>query len=189
MFDGITGWFAAHIMARMNVAAEDEAVRRLTPQRDDKILVIGFGPGLGLQQLLTHPVSEVVGVDPSSVMNRMSAKRNRAALHDRRLRLIEASVADMQWPEGAYFDGAIAVHSLQMCRPFDPTAQRLSHLLKPQARLVSITHGWAASKDFGDEARFATEISDGLRRAGFASVQCGQADAEKGTALLIEAQR
>lgn len=187
-FEGVSGWLAARVMARMNAEAEAEAVERLAPAPGSRILVIGFGPGVGLAALLDRPVGHVVGVDPSAVMQRTAADRNRQAIADGRLTLVKDIVERLDFAHGP-FDGAIAVHALQICRPFGPTADRLAVLMKPGGRLVSITHAWAAEKDWGSADAFVTGIGDGLARAGFAEVRNSLAKAEAGKALLVEARR
>lgn len=187
-FDGVSGWIAARVMTRKNAEAEAEAVARLAPAPGARILAIGFGPGVGLAALLNRPVGHVVGVDPSAVMHRVAGDRNREALARGRLTLVRDLVENLD-PALGGFDGAIAVHTLQMCRPFAPTAARLAAVLNPGARLVAITHGWAAARDHGSEEAFLTGVRDGLQAAGFPQVTQGRADCEGGKALLIEARR
>jgi SAM-dependent methyltransferase len=187
-FDGILGWIAARAMERMNADAEREAVRRLHPLAGEHVLAIGFGPGVGLQNLLETEVAQVLGVDPSAVMNSVAAVRNSQAIGEGRLKLVKAEIADFD-DSLRPFDGAIAVHTLQMCQPFEPTATKLAALLRTGGRLVSITHAWAAAKDCGSEDRFVEVVEQGLIKAGFQNVMYATADAEKGTAILIEATR
>lgn len=188
MFDGIRGWVAGKAMERMNAAAEHEAVERLAPCPGASVLVGGFGPGVGLAHLLTYPVEQVVGVDPSGAMYQLAAQRNRAAIDSGRLRLVSTVLADID-PALGPFDGMIAVHTFQMCSPFAPTAERLAQVLVPDARLVSITHGWAAARDHGSVEAFVTMVCEGLTKAGFAKVESGFAAAEGGKAILVEARR
>lgn len=188
MFEGISGRIAAKVMERMNAEAEREAVRRLDPLQGDKVLVIGFGPGIGLESLLEHAVGHVVGIDPSQVMQDAAAARNRAAINAGRLRLIKGTAADLD-PDTGPFDAAIAVHTLQICRPFAPTAAKLAVVLRPGARLIGITHAWAAKRDYGEEALFIDAVARGLYEAGFAHVSHGRADADGGSTLLHDAIR
>ncbi len=188
MFEGVSGRIAAQVMERMNAEAEREAVRRLDPRKGDRVLVIGFGPGIGLESLLEHPVGHVIGIDPSQVMQDVAAARNRAAIKAGRLRLIKGTAADLDG-EIEPFDAAIAVHTLQICRPFAPTAAKLAEVLRPGARLIGITHAWAARKDYGEEALFIDAVVRGLREAGFAHVSHGRADADGGSAVLHDATR
>ncbi|MCA3254859.1 MAG: class I SAM-dependent methyltransferase [Alphaproteobacteria bacterium] len=188
IFEGVLGRIAAKVMERMNAEAEREAVHRLDPQRGAKVLVIGFGPGIGLENLLERPVSHVIGIDPSHVMHDAATARNRTGIEAGRLQLIKGTAAGLD-PETGPFDGAIAVHTLQICRPFAPTAANLAKVLRPGARLIGITHAWAARKDYGDEARFIDVVAQGLHAAGFADVSHGRADADGGSAVLHEAIR
>lgn len=188
IFDGLSGRVAAKVMERQNAVAEQEAVQRLDAQPGARVLVIGFGPGIGLHCLLKSPVQYVVGVDPSQVMHDAASKRNSVDIVGGRLKLLKCEAADLTDDHGP-FDGAIAVHTLQICRPITPTAARLAYLLRRGARFVSITHAWAARKDYGEERVFIDMVSDGLREAGFASVAHKFAEAENGTAILIEAVR
>ncbi len=188
VFEGLSGWITAKAMERMNADAEREAVTRLAPAPGARILTIGFGPGVGLEHLLKLPVAAVVGVDPSAVMHRIAGTRNRDALAQGRLTLVQDVVEQLD-SALAGFDGAIAVHTLQMCRPFAPTAERLSALMKPGSKIVSITHAWAAAKDYGSVECFAEAIGNGLTAAGFASVWRGKAVVEDGKAIVIEAIR
>ncbi len=188
LFDGVSGWVAAKAMERMNADAEYEAVARLAPEPGSRILVIGFGPGLGLERLLSLPVAEVVGVDPSSVMHRVASARNDQAQAQGRLRLVQDMVHRLHTPE-SHFDGAVAVHTLQICRPFAQTAEKLAAILKPGGKLVAITHAWAAKKDYGAKEEFTQSVTSGLTAAGFSDVSCGTAEAENHTAILMEAIR
>lgn len=187
-FDGLSGRIGAKVMEKSNADAEKEAIARLSPPPDSRILVIGFGPGLGLEGLLKQPVAQVVGVDPSGVMNSIARKRNSAAALEGRLVLIEDKLEAIGDDIGT-FDGAIAVHTLQICKPFARAAERLSILLRERAKLVSITHGWAARRDYGSEQAFIDEITSQLGSTGFIDVFTGKANAEGGEAILIEAIR
>ncbi len=75
-FDGVTGRVAAAVMARRNRDMEEAALQLLAPRRGERILVIGFGPGVGIEMLVARcePAS-VIGVDPSPVM--VAAARRR----------------------------------------------------------------------------------------------------------------
>lgn len=186
-FDGLTGMVAAKVMARMNAAAEREAVDVLDPEAGDAILVIGFGPGVGLQHLLRkHASVTVFGVDPSSVMMSEATQRNQADVQVGRLKLYQCGVLGLS-AEAGPFDGAIAVNSIQMCEPFAQTALHLRHLLRPGGRLVTITHDWAMSKQAGSVSSFVAVLGEALGKAGFEHVQSRKADAEKGRAVIIEA--
>ena len=188
IFDGPTGWLAGKAMVRMNASSEREAVARLRPVEGDRVLVIGFGPGVGLQALLSEPVARVVGADPSEVMCKLASKRNAHEIKTGRLVLLQHEVAVVD-PIHGPFDGMIAVNTMQMCRPIGPTAERLALLLREGGKLITLTHAWAAENDFGSASTFADSVRGGLLDAGFSEVTIGKGDTENGSIILIGALR
>ncbi len=72
-FDGITGVVAARVMALMNADMERAAIETLAPHDGDRVLVVGFGPGVGIESLLDRADVDVLGIDPSPVMVRTTA--------------------------------------------------------------------------------------------------------------------
>jgi threonine dehydrogenase-like Zn-dependent dehydrogenase len=68
-FDGPLGGLAAPVMARLNADAEAAAVARLAPSAGAEVLVIGFGPGVGLRLLSgVAGIGRIAGIDPSQAM-------------------------------------------------------------------------------------------------------------------------
>jgi len=143
-FDGIPGRLAAAIMARRNRPAEAEAIDRLRPAATDTVLVIGFGPGVGLK-LLQPWCARICAVDPSEVMHGTAAKINRDALASGQLQLARTTAARLPWPAKS-FDGALAVNSMQLWDPLPASIAEISRVLRPGARLVTLTHDWAPDR-------------------------------------------
>jgi SAM-dependent methyltransferase len=188
LFDGVVGKVAARVMAVQNREAEIEAVELLAATSNARILVIGFGPGIGIEHLVsTHHGVTVVGVDPSAVMVQAASRRNRSAIERGRVELLKTTVERMDSPV-ATFDGAIAVNSLQLCDPPEPTARALAHLMRPAARLVSLTHDWATAKHAGMVERWLDRYQHAFRQAGF-DTSHARARAEGGRAVVFTATR
>ena len=101
---------------------ENEAVELLAPSPDARTLVIGFGPGVGIEALVRRtPAGYVLGIDPSSAMMSASQKRLRSAASQGLVEL-QQTTADRIAAANESFDGAIAVNTLQLCEPIDPLA-------------------------------------------------------------------
>src|SRR5579875_3191486 len=83
---GPLGRVAGWMMARTD--ADDRwIVDLLDVQPDDRVLEIGFGPGVAIALLAARATAGiVVGVDPSDVMAQQAARRNRAAVRAGRVR-------------------------------------------------------------------------------------------------------
>jgi SAM-dependent methyltransferase len=189
LFDGPGAALVGRIMARRNAAAEAEAIDLLAPAPDAHVLVLGFGPGVGVE-MLAERLSEgfVLGADPSAVMVRQATHRNRRWIELGRVRLERATADQLCVDEGA-FDGAIAVNSLQLCEPIAPTAAMLACALRPGAALVSLTHDWAAEKHAASAEDWLGLTGAALAAAGLGDVRSFRADAEGGRALALIARR
>ena len=83
---GLGGRAAGWVMAKRGSNRERNiwAVGLLDVQPHDRVLEIGFGPGIAIQEFARHATSGlVVGVDHSEVMVRQARKRNAAAVQSR----------------------------------------------------------------------------------------------------------
>jgi ubiquinone/menaquinone biosynthesis C-methylase UbiE len=106
--DGTTG--------RGDHGAYEPGCRRaelLNVRPDDKILEVGFGPGVAIQLLLQRlATGSVAGVDQSQEMVRQAAARNADALRNRRVDLRYGSAERLPFSDQT-FDKALAINSMQ----------------------------------------------------------------------------
>jgi ubiquinone/menaquinone biosynthesis C-methylase UbiE len=188
-FEGVTGMIAAQVMARMNRAAEAEAVEMLDPAPDATVLAVGFGPGVGVALLAERlTAGRILGVDPSATMLKTATRANRAAIAAGKVELRQARADATSAPDAA-FDGAVAVNALQLCEPFAAAAGELARVLKPGARLVSLTHDWALARHGGSAEAWLAKARAALEAAGFVEVRDCQGRAEKGRIVALTARR
>jgi ubiquinone/menaquinone biosynthesis C-methylase UbiE len=189
MFDGIGGGLVAAVMARANRDAEIEAVERLDPRPDDHVLAIGFGAGVGIEELVKHlPRGLVTGIDPSAAMMKAAGKRLRGPIAEGRVILARTTAAMIPAADAA-FDGAIAVNSLQLCEPIAETAAELARTMKPRARLISLTHDWAILKHAPSVEAWTGAVLGALAKAGFVEGRSFLARAENGRSVAVTARR
>ena len=100
-------------MARVNRDAAAQVIELLNVRPDDKVLEVGFGPGVAIQLLLQRlPTGSVAGVDQSQEMVRQAAARNADALRNRRVDLRYGSAERLPFADQT-FDKAIAINSMQ----------------------------------------------------------------------------
>lgn len=79
--EGLLGRLGGLVMARMNRNSAAWAIDLLEIQDADKVLEIGFGPGVAIQMLASRASAGlVVGVDSSEVMVQQASARNAEAL-------------------------------------------------------------------------------------------------------------
>jgi SAM-dependent methyltransferase len=161
----VTGWVFAHRPS--NRERNRWAVSLLDVQPADRVLEIGFGPGVAIAALARAGAGHVYGVDHSAVMLRQASRRNASAIRAGRVTLVNAPVDQLPAALDGPFDAILAVNSLGFWRD---AAERLADLrgrLAPGGRMAIVSqprcHGATA-----DTSRSAAgEVENLLRSAGF----------------------
>jgi SAM-dependent methyltransferase len=109
---GLLGRLAGWEMAHGKTAVDDAVAALLAPDATDRVLEVGHGPGTTMARLAELvPAGRVVGVDPSIVMHRQAARRNRRWIQAGRVELHVASAERLPFG-AASFDRALTLHSL-----------------------------------------------------------------------------
>jgi ubiquinone/menaquinone biosynthesis C-methylase UbiE len=147
------------------------AVSLLDVRPEDRVLEIGFGPGLALLQLSRIArEGHVCGIDHSELMLRQARRRNadgiRRGVVDLRLASIDALPAF-----DAPFDKILAVNAVLFWTEPDARFEELRHLLRPGG-LIAVAHqprGPGATDE--TSATRGREIAAALTRAGFSAVR------------------
>ncbi|GAA5194667.1 class I SAM-dependent methyltransferase [Rugosimonospora acidiphila] len=165
----VVGWVLAH---RGSNRERNLWVASLLDVRPtDRVLEIGFGPGVAIAELArraTH--GRIYGIDHSAVMVRQASRRNAVAVRAHRVELRHASVDRLPRFDEP-LDAIVAVNSLGFW--VDP-AQRLRELrglLRPGGRIALASQPRCPGATAGDTARAGAELRDLLHRAGFTPVR------------------
>ena len=147
------------------------AVSLLDVQRDERVLEIGFGPGIAIKELSARaPEGSVCGLDHSAVMVQQAARRNAEAVRRGQVDLRLGSVDEL--PDfDAPFDKVLAVNVTLF---WDQPVELLGNLRRVMSRggriaLAFQPRGPGAT----DEAAATTgqELVAALRDAGFSQVR------------------
>src|ERR1700704_3742077 len=109
---GVLGRLGGIIMARPNQECAAWVIGLLEIQRNDKVLEVGFGPGVGIR-LLAGSAGYVAGVDASGEMVQQATARNANVIQSGRVDLRHGSVESLPF-ENNTFDKALAINSMQI---------------------------------------------------------------------------
>jgi ubiquinone/menaquinone biosynthesis C-methylase UbiE len=110
---GTIGSLVGCLMAMKNRKLQDFAVEILDIQPDDRVLEIGFGPGVALRMIAAKAWRGfVTGVEVSDVMISQASRRNRRAIREGRLELKLASVSMLPYEDGT-FTKVAAINAFQ----------------------------------------------------------------------------
>jgi ubiquinone/menaquinone biosynthesis C-methylase UbiE len=164
------------------------AVSLLGVQPSDRILEIGFGPGMAIRGAARHATNGyVVGIDHSAVMVRQATWRNRAAVREGRVDLRLAAVDS--FPRFApVFDKVLVVNSLGFWpRPL----HRLIEIRSVMAEggviaVVSQPRCPGATREHTDQAE--REIRTQLQDAGFADIRSNRFDLSPPVTCVLAAR-
>ena len=170
---GFWGTVAGMIMAnrRQNRERNVWTVALLDIQRDDRVLEIGFGPGLAIREIgRVAPDAFVAGIDHSEAMVRQTQRRNAAAIRNGKVDVRLGTVSALP-AFNAPFDKCVAVNTIQF---WDEPVERLKELrglLKPGG-LIAITEEPRFRGATDESAQvIGQEIVAALTKAGFSQVR------------------
>lgn len=106
----LAGWVMAHRSS--NRTRNAWVVSLLDVARTDRVLEIGFGPGIAIRESAAHATDGLVcGVDHSEVMLRQAQRRNAQVIRDGRADL-RLATADHLPRFDTRFDKVLAVNSM-----------------------------------------------------------------------------
>jgi SAM-dependent methyltransferase len=164
------GWQMAHRTS--NRKRNSWVVSLLDVQPTDRVLEVGFGPGLAIAELCRRvgPSGHVYGIDHSAVMLRQAAKRNAAAIRAGRVTLTRASVEELPPILDGPFDIIFAINSIGFWTAPVQQLEDLRRRLTSGGR-IAIAAQPRYPGSTRDPSLVARERSDLLRAAGFTSVR------------------
>jgi len=112
--EGLLGRLGGVILARANRPFAQEVVALLNVGASEKLLEVGFGPGVGIELLAkTATTGRIAGIDPSEEMVKQAAARNAAAIRTGAVVLRRGTVESMPFEDDA-FDTVLAINSMQV---------------------------------------------------------------------------
>jgi SAM-dependent methyltransferase len=161
----VVGWVLAHRAS--NRQRNRWVVSLLDVQPAERVLEVGFGPGLAIAELARRASrGRVYGIDHSEVMVRQASKRNAAAIRAQRVVLLHAS-ADGLPRLDEQLDAIVAVNSAGFWPSPAEQLSELRGLLRPGGRIALASQPRCAGATADTTARAGRELHDLLTRAGF----------------------
>lgn len=179
----LTGWVMAHRSS--NRQRNLWVVSLLYVQPTDRVLEIGFGPGLAIAELARRATrGHIYGIDHSDVAVRQASKRNAAAIRAGRVELLHSSVERLPRFDEP-LDAIMAVNTVGFWP--DP-AQQLSELrglLRPGGRIALASQPRIPGATADTTARAGRDLHDRLTQAGFTQVRMETLDLDPPVACVL----
>jgi SAM-dependent methyltransferase len=170
---GFAGWLVGWEMAlrSSNRKRNIWAVGLLGVKPTDRVLEIGFGPGIAIRELsrrATHGL--VCGVDHSAVMVRQATRRNAAAVRaggvDLRLGSAEHLPAFAE-----LFDKVLAVNNMGMWREPAERLKEIHRRMRPGGRIAIVSQPRCPGATADTTVAAGREIATRLTAAGFTGIR------------------
>lgn len=130
----VGGW----LMARGNAATEGYLVELAELSQRDVVLVLGPGPGIGLDAAGRRS-GQVIGVEPSEVMLASCRRRSADLVERGAVRLVQGVADDTGQPAGS-MDVVLAVNNVQIWPDWRAGFAELHRVLRPGGRLLLSAH-------------------------------------------------
>lgn len=163
---GLLGKLGGFIMARMNYQCAAWVIDLLHVQPNDKVLEVGFGPGVGIQRVAElASTGYVAGVDPSEEMVASARKRNAKTTRSADLR--HGSAGSLPFDDNV-FDKALAINSMQVWPDAMAGLREIRRVLKGGATIALGFTPYSGQPKIG--------LVESLIAAGFANPQVVEGD-------------
>ena len=175
---GLLGGLAGVVMASRssNVARNQWTVDLLDIQPEDRVLEIGFGPGLAIQAAALRVTEGLVtGIDHSEVMLQQASTRNAAAIAAGQVQLLLGSLANLP-PYEMPYNKIFSANVVQFWNDPVEEFRKLRSMLVPGGLLASTYMPRNKNASNANGRAKAEEIEQQLRQAGFKSVEIKELD-------------
>lgn len=170
---GFVGWLVGWEMALRSSNRQRNvwAVGLLGVEPSDRVLEIGFGPGIAIREL-SHRATHgfVCGVDHSEVMVRQATRRNADAVRAGRVALRCGSAEHLPAIEEP-FDKVLAVNNLGMWREPDERLKEIHRLMRPGGRIAIVSQPRCPGATAETTVAAGREIAARLTEAGFTRIR------------------
>src|SRR5437899_803867 len=105
-------------------------------QPNDRVLEVGFGPGVGIQLLArSAPAGYVAGVDPSKEMVDQATARNAKAIKSGHVDLKYGSAESLPFEDNT-FDKVLAINSMQVWTDAAAGLREIRRVMKAGGRIA-----------------------------------------------------
>jgi SAM-dependent methyltransferase len=167
----VAGWVMAHRPS--NRQRNRWVVSLLEVQPTDRVLEVGFGPGLAIAELARHVGDQghTYGVDHSEVMLRQATRRNAAAIAAGRASPTLGTVEALPPALGGPFDAILAVNSLGFWPAPTEGLKELRRRLRPGGRIAIASQPRYPGATASTSRNAARGIEALLRDAGYTTTR------------------
>lgn len=115
---------------------EQYGLKLMNPQKEDRILEIGFGNGRLISEMMPRvEQGKVCGIDISDEMISLASQRNRRWIEKGQLEIKKASIANIPYPD-EHFDSVFTANTIYFWPDPDKNIREARRVLKPGGQFI-----------------------------------------------------
>jgi SAM-dependent methyltransferase len=169
------GWIMSHRSS--NVRRSRWAVELLDVRPTDRVLEIGFGPGVAIAALAERASSgRVVGIERSPVMVRQARRRNTASIKGGLVQLHLAPVERLPSELGGPFDKLLAINTVGFWEDAGARLADLAGRMRHGGRVALVSQPRCTGASAQTTVAAGDELAGYLRAGGFREIYCETLD-------------
>jgi trans-aconitate methyltransferase len=173
-FGHIVGWIMAARSSNRERSRWTVDLLHIDP--DDRVLELGCGPGVALEQVARRLLSGIVtGIDHSPVMVKQAARRNREAIAAGRVLVRAGTIENVRAADGP-FTKIFSVNMIQFVPDQAAFFRRLYTELCPGGIAATTYQPRNKKPTRADALAMADQISAAMKSAGFAKIHVEERD-------------
>jgi arsenite methyltransferase len=151
--NGFLGKVISNLMIIGNRSAYENMIKYLTIKSNDKILEIGYGPGIGIGLISERYEScEIFGVDFSQLMHKRASKRNYKFIKNNRVHLMYGDFVENELSTTG-FDKIFCINVVYFWDDLQKPFEKVNSLLKDGGTFCL----YMAGKDELNKAKFTKD--------------------------------
>ena len=169
--EGWLGSVAGKLMAAVGTEKHEWTISLLNVEKEDNVLEIGFGPGIAIQRL-TQIVQDgkIIGVDYSEKMLKQASKRNKTAIQNGVVELIQADVH--QLPSFDFsFDKVYSVNSIPFWKEPAEALKGIRKVMKDGGIIAITVQPFAKGVTMDTAKETGENVMNYMKAAGFADIR------------------
>ena len=150
---GVLGKIISNLMIIGNRSAYGNMIKNLTINSNEKILEIGYGPGIGIGLISKiYESCEIYGIDFSELMYKRASKRNSKFIKNNRVHLLFGDFVETEISMGK-FDKIFCVNVVYFWDDLQKPFEKVKSLLKDDGTFCL----YMAGKDELNKAKFTKD--------------------------------
>ncbi|MRG86001.1 class I SAM-dependent methyltransferase [Salinibacillus xinjiangensis] len=169
--EGFLGIIAGMLMSTVGTEKNRWTISLLNVRKDDNVLEIGFGPGIGIE--LTSKViqdGKIFGIDYSEKMLQQAQKRNKDAIQKGQVELILTDVQNLP-SFNLRFDKVFSINSIIFWEKPVETLKGIRELMKENGMIAITVQPFMKGATEETTKQLGTKIINHLKEAGYSDIK------------------